>query len=100
MVSRRVLKILDKRKQVNLQWLQKLSQANGDNLNSVRHETNRTFRHKEREYLKEKASLKQTVTKKNIRNLYGGINECKKGYQPRTQEKMRMVMYLQIPAIF
>jgi hypothetical protein len=36
----------------------------GDNLNTVRHETSRTFRNKNREYLKEKLmSLKQTEQK-------------------------------------
>jgi hypothetical protein len=55
---------LDQRKQAKLQWLQNPSQINGDNLNTVRRETNRTFREK-REYLKEKLmSLKQRVRTK------------------------------------
>jgi hypothetical protein len=45
-------KLLNKRKQAKLQSLQKPSQTNGDNLNDVRCETNRTFRKKKKEYLK------------------------------------------------
>jgi hypothetical protein len=33
--------VLDQRKQAKLQWLQDPSEINGDNLNNVRHETNR-----------------------------------------------------------
>jgi hypothetical protein len=55
-----------------------------DNLNNVRHEANRHFRNKTREYLKEFMSLQQHSKNKNIRDLYRGINEFKKGYQPRT----------------
>jgi hypothetical protein len=47
-------KLLDRRKQTKLQWLQNPSQTNEGNLNSVRRETSRTFRKKKREYLKEK----------------------------------------------
>jgi hypothetical protein len=38
-------KLIDRRKQVKLQWLQNLSQVNGDNMDNVRHEA-RTFRTK------------------------------------------------------
>jgi hypothetical protein len=55
-----------------------------DNLQNLGHETSRTFRNKKREYLKGKINELETSNKnKNIRNLYGGINEFKKGYQPR-----------------
>jgi len=37
-------KLLDKRKQVKLQYLQNSSQTNGDNLNRVRRETGTIFR--------------------------------------------------------
>jgi hypothetical protein len=40
-------KLLDERKQTTLQWLQNPSHTNGDNLNSIRHETSRTFRTEE-----------------------------------------------------
>jgi hypothetical protein len=77
-------KLLDQRKQDKLQWFQNLSQTNGDTLNSVKHESSRTFRNKKREYVKEKPELETKSKNKNIRDLYRGINEVKKGYQPRT----------------
>jgi len=68
-----------------LQWLQKLNQTNGHNLNNVRCETSRTFRNEKREYLKEKIHEHETNSKnKNIRDLHRGINEFKKSYQTRT----------------
>jgi hypothetical protein len=56
--------------------------------------TSRTFRNKKREYLKGKISGVETNNKnKNIRDLYRGINEFKKGYQPRINIiRMRMVI--------
>jgi hypothetical protein len=57
----------------------------GDNPNNVRHEASRTFRNWKREYLKEKINELETNSRnRNIRNLYRGINEFKKGYQLRT----------------
>jgi hypothetical protein len=47
-------KLLDQRKQAKLQWLQDLSEINGDNLNNVRCEASRHFRNKKREHLKDK----------------------------------------------
>jgi hypothetical protein len=59
--------------------------VNGDNMDNVRHEASRTFRTKKEEYLKNKINELETNSKnKNIRDLYRGINEFKKGYQPRT----------------
>jgi hypothetical protein len=50
----------------------------------LRCDTNRTFRNKKRDYLKDKINDTETDNKnKNIRDLYRGINEFKKGYQPR-----------------
>jgi hypothetical protein len=49
-----VLKIIRQNEVAKLQWLWNPSETNGDNLNSVRHETSRTFREKGRECLKEK----------------------------------------------
>jgi hypothetical protein len=74
-------KLLEQRKQAKLQWLQDASEINGDSLNSkaIRH-----FRNKKREYLKEEIKeLALNSTNKNIRYLYKGINEFKRGYQPR-----------------
>jgi hypothetical protein len=77
-------KLLDQQKQTKLQWLQNPSQINGDNLQNLRCETNRTFRNEKRENLKGKINELETNNKnKNIRDLYRGINEFKKVYQPR-----------------
>jgi hypothetical protein len=68
-------KLLDQRKQANLQWLQDLSEINRDNLKTVRSESSRYFREKSREYLKDKINYLATNSKnKNIRDLYRGIN--------------------------
>jgi hypothetical protein len=64
--------------------LQDPSEINGDNLNNVRRVASRHFRNKKREYLKDKINELATNSKsKNIRDLYRGINEFKRGYQPR-----------------
>jgi hypothetical protein len=66
--------------------LQNPNQINRDNLQNVRHETSRIFRNKKREHLKGKINEMETNNKnkkKNIRDLYRGVNEFKKGYQPR-----------------
>jgi hypothetical protein len=64
--------------------LQNPNQIDGDNLQNLRWETSRTFRNKKREYLKGKINELETNNKnKSIRDLYRGINELKKGYQPR-----------------
>jgi hypothetical protein len=67
-----------------LQWLQDPSEINGDNLNNLRREASRYFRNKKREYLKDKINDLATNSKnKNIRDLYRGIKEFKRAYQPR-----------------
>jgi hypothetical protein len=79
-----VLKINRKQKQAKLQWLQNPSQINGDNKQNLRYETGRTFRNKKREYMTGKINELETNNEnKNMRDLYRGINEFKKGYQPR-----------------
>ncbi|PNF41609.1 hypothetical protein B7P43_G10463 [Cryptotermes secundus] len=76
-------KLLDQRKQPKLQWLQDPSELNGDNLNNIIRETSRHFRNKKREYLKDKIDdLAMNSKNKNIRDLYRGINDFKRGYQP------------------
>jgi hypothetical protein len=48
-------------------------------------EYSKRFRNKEREYLKDKINRLESNSKnKNIRDLYRGVNEFKKGYQPKT----------------
>jgi hypothetical protein len=52
---------------------------------NVRRETSGHFRNKKREYLKGKINELATNSKnKNIRDLYRGINEFKRGYRPRS----------------
>jgi hypothetical protein len=56
-----------------------------DNLSNVRWEASRHFRSKKMEYLKDKINeLESNSKNKNSRDLYGGITEFKKSYQPRT----------------
>ena len=78
------LGILDQRKQAKMQWIQDPSQSNADNLNNVRRDVTRHFRNKKKAYLRAKIEELVTNSKiKNIRDLYRGINDFKKGYQPR-----------------
>jgi len=63
------------------------NQSNVDNLNNVRHEAIWHFKNKKKEYLKFKILELETnskIKKKNIRDLYRGISDFKKDYQPRT----------------
>jgi hypothetical protein len=71
--------------QVKMQWIQDRSQSNVDNMNNVRPDASRHFRNKKKTYLKAKIEELETHSKiNNIRDLYRGINDFKKGYQPRT----------------
>jgi hypothetical protein len=77
-------KLIDQKKEANLQWLQDPNEINGNNLKIVIREVSRYFRNKKREYLKDKINELATNSKiKNIRDLYRGINEFKSGYQPK-----------------
>ena len=78
------LGFLDQRKRAKMQWVQDPCQSNVDNLNSVRREVSRHFRNKKREYLRAKIEELEANSKiNNIRDLYRGINDFKKGYHPR-----------------
>jgi len=67
-----------------MQWKHDPSQSNVDNRNNVRRDASRHFR-KKKAYLKAKIEELETNSKiKNIRDFYRGINDFKKGYQPRT----------------
>jgi hypothetical protein len=80
------LVILDQRKQAKMQWIPDPSQSNVDNLNNARRDASRHFRNKKKVYLKSKIEELETNSKiNNIRDLYRGINDIKKGYQPRTR---------------
>jgi len=68
-----------------MQWVQDPSQSNVDNLNNVRREANRHCRNKKKEYLKAKSDELESNSKtKNNTNLYRGISDFQKNYQPRT----------------
>jgi hypothetical protein len=69
-------KLIGRRKQAKLQWLQNPSQVNdAHNMDNVRLEASRTFRTKKREYLKNKINDPETKSKnKNIRDLYRSIH--------------------------
>jgi len=69
-----------------MQRLQDPNQSNLDYLNTVRREPSRHFKNKNKEYMKAKINELETNSKikKNNRDLYRGINDFKKGYQPTT----------------
>jgi hypothetical protein len=89
----------DQRKQAKMHWIQDPSQSNVDNLNNVRRDASRHFRNKKKAYLKAKIGEVETNSKtNNIRDLCRGINDVKKGYQPRTRiVKDENVTWLQTP---
>ena len=59
--------------------------SNIDNLNNVRRNASRHFRNKKKAYLKVKIEKLETNSKvNNVRDLYRGINDFKKRYQPRS----------------
>jgi hypothetical protein len=54
-------------------------------VNNRRREASRHFRNEKRKYLRDKTNEIATHNKKmNTRDLYRGLNELKKGYQPGT----------------
>jgi hypothetical protein len=96
-----MLRIIRSEETSKLQWLQDPSEINWDNLNNVRRETSRHFRNKKRQYLKGKINeLAMNSKNENIRDLYRGINEFKRGYLEVSLSRMRMVIFLQIPTPF
>ena len=78
------LGFLDQRNQAKIQWIQDPSQSNVDILNIVRREVSRHFRNKKKAYMRAKIEELETNSNiQNIRDLYRGIIDFKKGYQPR-----------------
>jgi len=72
-------------KEAKMQWVQDPSQSNVDNLNNVRRDASRHIKNKKKAYLKAKIEELETISKiKNIRDLYRGINDFKKGYRCRS----------------
>ena len=64
--------------------MQDPTQPNRDNYHTERRETSRALSNKNRDYLKGKLSEIETNSKnENIRDLYKGIKDFKKGYQAR-----------------
>jgi hypothetical protein len=59
-------KLIDQRKQAELQRLQNPNQINGDNLQNLRCETNRTYGKHKREYLKGKVISLKVIIKTKI----------------------------------
>jgi hypothetical protein len=54
-------------------------------VNNVRREARRHFRNRKRKYVIDNINeFAANSNNKNIRNLYGGINGFKRGYQPRS----------------
>jgi hypothetical protein len=66
-----------------MQLLQDPNQNNVDNLKNVRPEASSYFRNKKKEYFDAEFNELKTNRKiKNVRDLYRGISDFKKGYQP------------------
>jgi hypothetical protein len=85
-----------------MRWLQDPSRNNVDNPNNVQLDTSRHFRNKKKAFLKAKIEELEANSKiKNIRNLYRGINDFTKGYQPRNNiVKYDKGYWLQTPTVF
>jgi hypothetical protein len=63
-----------------MQWMQDPSQSNVQNRNKVRRDASRHLRNKGKAYMKAKIEELETNSKlKNVRDLYRGINDFKKG---------------------
>jgi len=76
--------LANKRKQKKLLWLQNPNNQTAEDFSNVRRNTCRMFRKKKRDYMKAIVNkLDENSKNKNIRETYKGINEFKKGYQPR-----------------
>ena len=79
---------MEEMKQAKLKWVRTQRQRNVEKLNNVRREASRHFSNKKKAYLKTRIEDLETNSKiKNIRDLYRGSNDFKKGYQPRTNSK-------------
>jgi hypothetical protein len=77
-------KLVDQRKQAELQWLQDPGEANEGNLRDISREASR-FQEQDKGISEtQNYEFESNSKNKNIRDLYRGINEFKKGYQPRT----------------
>ena len=66
-----------------MQWIHDPSRSNVDNLTNVSRDASTHLRNKKKAYLKPKTEETNSNIN-NVRDLYGGINDFKKGYQLRT----------------
>jgi len=74
------LSFLHQRKWAKMQWIQDPSQSNVDSLDNVRREVSRHFRNKKKAYLRGEIEELETNSKiQNVRDLYRGISDFKKG---------------------
>ena len=96
-----MFRFLDQRKRDKIQWIEDPSQSNVDNLNKVRREVSRHFGNNKKAYLRAKIEELETNNKiQNIRDLYRGISDFKKGYQPRCNiVKDEKATWLQTPTV-
>jgi hypothetical protein len=87
-----------------LEWLQELGKINADNPKTVGRETrdSRNFWDKKMEHVKIKIKeFEAYIQNRNIIGSFRGINEFKKGYQPRTNlVKNENIAHLLIPTVF
>jgi hypothetical protein len=67
-----------------MQCLQDSYKNNVDNINNIQREGSRHFWNKKEKKKKKNDEVETNINTKNIRDLYRGINDFKKGYQPRT----------------
>jgi hypothetical protein len=68
-----------------LQCLHGTSKINWGNLNNTIHGASRHFKNKEKQYLKDKNNeLALKIKNKNPGELYRGIHEFNRSYQPRS----------------
>ena len=84
--------LANKRKQTELLWLQNPNDQTAEYFSNVRLVTCRMFRENKRHYMKANVNkLEENSKNTNIREMYKGINEFKKGYQPRAYVIIRRI---------
>jgi hypothetical protein len=77
------LELANKRKQTKLLWLQNPNNQTAEDFSNVRRDNCIMSRKRKRDYMKAKfKNLEENSKDKNIREMYKGIIEFKKGYQP------------------
>jgi hypothetical protein len=96
-----MLRIITSKKTSQITMVTKSNIINGDNLNNIAHKARRHLRNKKWKSLRDKINELATNSKsKNIRDLYRGISEFKRGYRPRSNLVKDEMICLQIPTTF